>query len=196
MTTLDDAVDIDPGDVATALRLDTAARLRPLKNNGRACAVLRSPIVPIEGDQLPAVAITLPSVSYASISEGHPQFDVELTLRIFCYVAQDKGWDAAADALAQAVLVTLFRDAGWTRGWRATPTVQRVQTHDPMGGQHGVVAIDITGTRAAAEEFWPRDLVSLDRMHIDIDFIDPSRTPGAPDGDIDGEIDLSAPPTA
>ncbi|MEM7523320.1 MAG: hypothetical protein AAF360_06115, partial [Pseudomonadota bacterium] len=188
MTTLDDAVDIDPTDVMAQIRLDTAARLKPLIAARRACTVKLSPVDKIAPEELPAVAITLPQASYAPVGNGHPRYTVELTLRIFCYVKQADGWDAAADALSHAVMVTLLRDPEWTRGWRESPEIQRVQTLDPQGAPHAVVALDITGVRAASVEHWPRDLVSLDRVAIDIDFADPSRTPGESDGDLEAQV--------
>lgn len=152
-------------------------------------SITDSKVSPFPVAQLPGVNVVTPSQSGNLRSLNVPFFENSLKLNIEIYVEAMNGWVATADDIAEVIENCLLCDPDFTQ--KAEIKNFDVDYQLLEGAQPMVVEI-LSITLEFGKEYAPKVEDELEKIHIDVDVIEPiaNPTPG-PDGRKEFELNIN-----
>lgn len=152
-------------------------------------SITDSKVSPFPVAQLPGINVVTPSQTGTNRSLNVPIFENSLKLNIEIYVEAMSGWMAKADNIAEVIENCLLCDPDFTR----KAEIRNFDVdYQLLEGAKPIVVEILSITLEFGKEYAPKVDDELEKIHIDVDVIEPiaNPTPG-PDGRKEFELNIN-----
>lgn len=144
-----------------------------------------------EGKSLPGINVVTQNQSAENKSLNVMRFEASLTLNVEIYISQMRNYTDRADEIAEAIEEALLSNPEFT-SLLSNVSSYNVEYSTYDQGARPILLEILSFNLTYIQEYKPEITDTLDKIHVDIDVIEPIADPApGPDGRIEFETDIN-----